>query len=856
MNDAPSVSDRRVLFLAPSGDGDWVRRSVASASGINFERHIDLVTLGEQLTVGAGAILLTPDLFSVPDLTPIVDALEQQPPWSDVPILFLCRDKADWGRAERATDLFGTVTVVGPPVHQTTLLSALRTALKARQRQYETRDYLGALHQSQAELAAELADTKRLHELGTRLLKDRKLTSVLNHVLEASIKLLGAEKGTIQLYDERTGELRILAQVGLSQEFLDHFQSARSGHSVCGAALERRERVIVEDVRRDPEFVHLAELFESFGYVAVQSTPLFGGEDKLLGILSTHFTRPHRPGPRELRLLDLYAQQAERVIERQRMAEDHYQRAAETQILLDTLPVGVLIAHDAGCRRITRNRIAAEMLQMPPESDLSDGASAWESHINCEIFHEGREIALHDRPIRRAARGEYVSAQEVERRFSDGSVMYTLTSAAPLLDRDCRVRGAVASVMDITRQKAAERELRELNATLERRVAERTEEAERRTAQLRVLAAELTQAEQRERKRVAQVLHDGLQQILVGARMYLESLHDHVVDPFAIETVKRVAEMIQQGISQSRGLALELSPPVLHDGGLLPALHWLARQMKQQALTVHVEASGPVEPFDETIRVFVFHAVRELLLNVVKHAQIDQARVAVTRPAEDVIQVEVGDAGVGFDPDHLDATRVEGFGLFSIRERLALLGGQLKLHAAPGEGTRAVLLVPDAQSAPRPAAMRPRTHHPHRVDGPAKPAPIRRARLKGGRIRVLVVDDHALVREGLADRLGRWPQIELIGQARDGLEAVDAALRTHPDVVLMDVSMPRLNGIEATRRIVAALPHVRIIGLSMHESRDMTSAMLEAGAVAYLCKSEPSDALMAAILHCPVEAVS
>jgi DNA-binding NarL/FixJ family response regulator len=111
----------------------------------------------------------------------------------------------------------------------------------------------------------------------------------------------------------------------------------------------------------------------------------------------------------------------------------------------------------------------------------------------------------------------------------------------------------------------------------------------------------------------------------------------------------------------------------------------------------------------------------------------------------------------------------------------------------------------------------------------------------------LLADDHALLREGLRSLLGEEADIELVGEASDGRQAVEVALRTRPDVILMDVTMPRVDGIEATRQITAALPQARVIGLSMHEEEDMAAAMYEAGASAYLSKGGPSESLLATI---------
>ncbi len=117
-------------------------------------------------------------------------------------------------------------------------------------------------------------------------------------------------------------------------------------------------------------------------------------------------------------------------------------------------------------------------------------------------------------------------------------------------------------------------------------------------------------------------------------------------------------------------------------------------------------------------------------------------------------------------------------------------------------------------------------------------------------IRVVLADDHRILREGLASLLIEEPDLQVVGQAGDGLEAIELVRSTRPDVVLMDVTMPRLDGIEATRRITAEMPGIAVIGLSMHEEDDMADAMRSAGATAYLSKGGPADTLIAAIRRC------
>lgn len=114
-------------------------------------------------------------------------------------------------------------------------------------------------------------------------------------------------------------------------------------------------------------------------------------------------------------------------------------------------------------------------------------------------------------------------------------------------------------------------------------------------------------------------------------------------------------------------------------------------------------------------------------------------------------------------------------------------------------------------------------------------------------IRVMLVDDHAVLRQGLARLLREEPGIEIVGEASDGESAVSLARRVRPEVILMDISMPGMSGIEATRIIHADLPDTRIIGLSMFEEASVKTSIRDAGAIAYLSKTGPADELFQAI---------
>jgi CheY-like chemotaxis protein len=181
------------------------------------------------------------------------------------------------------------------------------------------------------------------------------------------------------------------------------------------------------------------------------------------------------------------------------------------------------------------------------------------------------------------------------------------------------------------------------------------------------------------------------------------------------------------------------------------------------------------------------------------------------------------------------------FGLFSIQERLAYIGGKMTVETASGEGMKATLTVPAAEAAEDSAA-----------DASGTPAASGKAviRVNGRKhlIGVLIVDDHKVLRDGLKGMLQLEKGIQILGEAADGFEAVQLAGDLNPDVVIMDVNLGEMDGVEATRRIVAGNPGIRVIGLSMHDDRQIRKAMLEAGADVYLTKSGPSEALISAVL--------
>lgn len=117
----------------------------------------------------------------------------------------------------------------------------------------------------------------------------------------------------------------------------------------------------------------------------------------------------------------------------------------------------------------------------------------------------------------------------------------------------------------------------------------------------------------------------------------------------------------------------------------------------------------------------------------------------------------------------------------------------------------------------------------------------------GNQIRLLLAEDHEVMREALRSLLENNPDFEVVGEARDGREVLELARSTDPDVVVMDINLPELNGIDATRQLLAEDPQIKVIGLSVHETGRMVMEMLNAGALGYLPKTSAAYELMDAI---------
>lgn len=225
--------------------------------------------------------------------------------------------------------------------------------------------------------------------------------------------------------------------------------------------------------------------------------------------------------------------------------------------------------------------------------------------------------------------------------------------------------------------------------------------------QLRALTVEISLAEERERRRISMGLHDDIGQTLAIARMKLGELAQ--TGPAAIRPeLGEIQALIERALQATRSLTFELSSPVLYELGLEKGVHSLGERFEaEHGIGFRFTTDGWTKPLSEAAVIVLFRTCRELLHNIVKHAHARSAGLAVVKVG-DRIQISIEDDGEGIDPAVVapGSGSASGFGLFSIREQLKRIGGEMTIDGAPGKGTRVVVSAPLLAGSEEPGASR------------------------------------------------------------------------------------------------------------------------------------------------------
>lgn len=515
------------------------------------------------------------------------------------------------------------------------------------------------------------------------------------------------------------------------------------------------------------------------------------------------------------------------ITERKQAEEALRDSEARLRAILDHNPAPVFIKDTAGGYVHVNSRFE-ELFGLHGIDSVGKTDAELFASEQAEAFQTNDQKVLH--------LGHAIQFEEVAQ-YYDGEHTSIVTKF-PLRDGQGKIYALCGIATDITDRKAAEEALRNLNEQLDQRVARRTRELAESQARLRSLVAELTKAEERERRRIAVELHDYLAQSLTATRMNLSRADKFLTGSKGNGDLKEilydVRSDLDNSINYTRTLIGELSPRVLYDLGLPAALSWLGEQMARHGLKIEVDGSRDGFSLAEDDAVFLFQCARELLWNVVKHGDTNRATIAFGRDGNRV-SLAVVDNGKGFDPQTVHANVNGGahYGLFSIRERVELRGGSVEIDSAPGVGTWVTIVLPVDQKEEASAEM-------VKPDTPQSAC--------GDAIKIVIVDDHKVVRQGLRRVLEEHGDFAIVGEAGDGAEAVAMARELEPHVVIMDVNLPTMSGIDATQGIIRDRPSTIVIGLSFGSDSYVSQAMQAAGAVTCIAKERAVDDVRQAIM--------
>jgi len=421
-----------------------------------------------------------------------------------------------------------------------------------------------------------------------------------------------------------------------------------------------------EQVLRERTPLELEVQTENDSWFLLRISPYLTSEDQVQGVVIS-FVDINKLKETQKQVIHNQETLEERVLERTRELDEANQRLSQTRDLFENLfdtnpiPTSITSLHDGTFINVNDAYLKYYGLRY---EDL--------------IGHTSAELHLPIIPLLRPTLITRVQKEsgpirniEMETRLPSGEIRNILVSLQTVLldDRDA----LMLAFIDITDRVRAEHDVRSA-------------------------ATSLNVAEQAERQRISQILHDDLQQNIFAVKLQLSFLSNMLSnnDAEAIRAdLQQLDQWLSEAIATTRQLSIDLSPPILSEEGFVEALLWLASQTKiQYNLNVHVEwQEGTQVVLDDDVRAIVLQSVRELLFNIVKHAGAQQARIKIEY-TDSHVQIAVSDDGQGFDPKAIH-TQIS-HGLKKMRDRLFLVGCGLMIESEVDKGTRITIEAPKA----------------------------------------------------------------------------------------------------------------------------------------------------------------
>ncbi|HDR4881047.1 hybrid sensor histidine kinase/response regulator transcription factor [Bacillus cereus] len=303
-----------------------------------------------------------------------------------------------------------------------------------------------------------------------------------------------------------------------------------------------------------------------------------------------------------------------------------------------------------------------------------------------------------------------------------------------------------------------------------------------------------------ERNRLSSELHDTVGHAYTSIIMGMETLRTELATEMGIQRLDSLLEMGRKSIEDVRGYLHQMESPC-QSPSLIQSLQNLGAEFQEHALVnVSFRAYGEEYELSRQAKIAFIRCLQESLTNAVRHGQGTEIIVSL-QFEQQYTRLEVQDNGKG------NVEWQEGFGMNAMKERAMNLQGQLSVYTKPDEGMLVTCTIP------------------------------RQTEIKDGLIRLLIVDDQPFVRESLRTLLDRYEDLNVVGLAEDGNEAIDLCGRLQPHVILMDLDMQHMDGVEATKKIKQQWPHIRILIFTTFQDTEQALESLRNGADGFLLKS-------------------
>ena len=807
---AASASDRRASVLVADDNADmrdYLKRLLSP--DYEVRTAADGAAALEEVRRQTPNLLLSDVMMPQLDGFGLVREIRADPQLADLPIVLLSARAGQQANVEGLEA--GADDYLVKPFGAQELLARVASNLKmARTR-----------HELEQRLAADLDAMRRLYDIGNLCVRSGSgFDECLAQILQAAIAITGADKGNIQLLDPESGTLQIAVHNGFEKAFLNFFSTVQEGEAAaCGAALQAAERIIVEDVAQSELFSGQPSLgvVLDAGVRAVQSTPLRSGAGTVLGMISTHFAHPHRPGERELRLLDLLARQAADYLER--VQADARLQAAQAKLreLNDVLEQRVQERSQALAQAERKFRLLVEavtdyaIFMLDSEGNVvnwNSGAQRIKGYAPEEIIgqhfsmfytEEDRSKGIPHKALETArATGKF----EIEgwRVRKDGTRFWANVIINPIRDSNGETVGFAKVTRDLTERRAAEERLHQ--------------------AQKMEGIGQLTGG----------VAHDfnNLLTIIIGNLETLQrNFRDDVPD---ISRLQRSADNAMRGALRAEALTQHLlafsrqqplAPASVDVGRLVAGMSDLLRRTLGEQISVETVLAGGVwRAFADPNQLEV--AILNLAVNArdamakggkltIETANVNIDEIYAAAQAEvlpgQYVLLAVSDSGIGMTPeirakafDPFFTTKGigqgTGLGLSQVYGFVKQSRGHVKIYSEVGEGTTVKIYLPR-----------------HHSEAPEEQNAIMNSATPRGRSSetVLVVEDDEDVRTYSTDSLRELGYNVLEApHAHAALRVLDA----HPEiaVVFSDIGLPGgINGRQLADEVRKRNPTIKVL---------------------------------------------